>query len=126
MIFITVILRELKTMSNTTSILQDTERSKGTGISRLIGNFALIKRFRSDDRIIHPFRVIVNKEISDHIRSWRFIILLALIALTCLGSVYTGLAGIGEKVKPGIRKILFSFCCYLQHQMAPCLHFLFL
>src|SRR3546814_4996562 len=33
----------------------------------------------------HPFWVIVSKEISDHVRSWRFIILLGLIALTCLG-----------------------------------------
>lgn len=30
----------------------------------------------------HPFRVIVNKEISDQVRSWRFIILVAIIALT--------------------------------------------
>lgn len=38
---------------------------------------------------LHPFRVIVNKEISDLVSSWRSIILLALMALTCLGSLYT-------------------------------------
>lgn len=34
----------------------------------------------------------VTKEISDQVSSWRFIILIALIALTCLGSMYTSLA----------------------------------
>jgi ABC-2 type transport system permease protein len=79
MIFIIVILRELKAMSKT------------------------------DDRIIHPFRVIVNKEISDHIRSWRFIILLALIVLTCLGSVYTGLSSIGGQLKSSSAENHFFF-----------------
>ncbi|MGB8489914.1 MAG: ABC transporter permease subunit [Bacteroidales bacterium] len=58
-----------------------------------------MNRLNSDDKVIHPFRVMVNKEISDHIRSWRFVILLALIALTCLGSVYTGLSNIGAASK---------------------------
>jgi ABC-2 type transport system permease protein len=47
----------------------------------------------------HPFRVMVKKEISDHVRSWRFIILLALILLTCLSSLYTSLSTIGTAVK---------------------------
>ncbi|WP_238943898.1 ABC transporter permease [Seramator thermalis] len=34
----------------------------------------------------------VGKEISDQVRSWRFIIMGVLIALTCLGSLYTALA----------------------------------
>jgi ABC-2 type transport system permease protein len=37
----------------------------------------------------HPFWIIVQKEVSDLVRSWRFIILLALMALTCLGSLYS-------------------------------------
>ncbi|MDP4223270.1 MAG: ABC transporter permease subunit [Bacteroidota bacterium] len=41
----------------------------------------------------------VNKEISDHVHSWRFIILLGLIALTCIGSVSTGLINIHETAK---------------------------
>jgi ABC-2 type transport system permease protein len=81
-------------MSNTSYNVQHTENPGRSG---------------SGDRIIHPFRVIVNKEISDHVRSWRFIILLALIALTCLGSVYTGLAGLGAKVRTGSNENPFFF-----------------
>jgi len=43
------------------------------------------------NKVQHPFWVMVSKEISDQVRSWRFIILVALIALTCLASVYTAL-----------------------------------
>jgi ABC-2 type transport system permease protein len=43
-------------------------------------------------KVKHPFWVMVSKEISDQVSSWRFIILIALIALTCLGSMYTSLA----------------------------------
>lgn len=45
---------------------------------------------------LHPFWVLVNKEIADHIRSWRFIILLVLILLTCLGSLYTSISNISK------------------------------
>jgi ABC-2 type transport system permease protein len=41
-------------------------------------------------------RVIIGKEMADHVRSWRFIILLSLIALTCFGSLYTALNNIGK------------------------------
>ncbi|HTN19267.1 MAG TPA: ABC transporter permease subunit [Pelobium sp.] len=34
------------------------------------------------------FAVIVNKEIADHIRSWRFIVLITLIVLTFVASIY--------------------------------------
>lgn len=47
----------------------------------------------------HPFWVMVSKEISDHVKSWRFRILLALIALTCLGSLYSALSNFEEVVK---------------------------
>ncbi len=56
-------------------------------------------RFAKKDRVVHPFWVIVQKEITDHVRSWRFFILLAIIALTCLGSMYTSLTNIGTAVK---------------------------
>jgi len=72
MIFITGILKEVQIMNN----------SK--------------KQFRDNGRIVHPFRVIMQKEISDHVRSWRFIILIAIIALTCFGSIFTALLNIGE------------------------------
>ncbi|MCD8044243.1 MAG: ABC transporter permease [Tannerellaceae bacterium] len=48
----------------------------------------------------HPFWVIVNKEVSDHVRSWRFIILLTIIGLTCMGSLYTALTNINAAIKP--------------------------
>ena len=52
-----------------------------------------------NSRVSHPFWVIVHKEISDYVRSWRFIILIAIIALTCMGSMYTALSSIGKAVK---------------------------
>ena len=51
--------------------------------------------------IEQPFWVIVNKEIRDHVRSWRFIILLAIITLTCLGALYTSLTSMHEAAKSG-------------------------
>jgi ABC-2 type transport system permease protein len=41
-----------------------------------------------------PFAIIVKKEMGDLIRSWRFIVLLALIALTFLASIYVSLSNI--------------------------------
>lgn len=46
-----------------------------------------------------PFWVIVEKEIADMVRSWRFLILLAIIAFTTLGSVYTALTNISDAIK---------------------------
>ncbi|MGN6353630.1 MAG: ABC transporter permease [Parafilimonas sp.] len=47
---------------------------------------------------INPFRVMVHKEIADHIRSWRFTVLLALIVLTFFGSMYVSLSNIATAV----------------------------
>ncbi|SEL97502.1 ABC-2 type transport system permease protein [bacterium A37T11] len=49
--------------------------------------------------VMHPFWVIVGKEISDQVRSWRFIILLFLILLTCFGSLYTSITNMGNPAK---------------------------
>ncbi|GAA3646823.1 ABC transporter permease [Flavivirga jejuensis] len=38
------------------------------------------------------FKVMVQKEITDHIRNWRFIILFAIIALACMGTLFSTLA----------------------------------
>lgn len=54
---------------------------------------------QADDKPVHPFKVIVYKEIADHVRSWRFIILVALIALTCFGSSFAALTGISKAAK---------------------------
>ncbi|HEY5749783.1 MAG TPA: ABC transporter permease [Chryseolinea sp.] len=59
----------------------------------------------SDERIlfnrrkIRPFFVIVRKEITDHLRSWRFIVLAILTILTCFASLYTGLKGMAQPVR---------------------------
>lgn len=58
---------------------------------------------------MHPFRVMVNKEISDHVRSWRFIILIVIISLTCMGSLYTSLTNISDAVKPNDPEGTFFF-----------------
>ena len=63
---------------------------------------------RSMNGIEQPFWVIVNKEIRDHVRSWRFIILLAIITLTCLGALYTSLTSMHEAVKSGDVEDTFS------------------
>jgi ABC-2 type transport system permease protein len=47
-------------------------------------------------RVINPFWVMVQKEVADHVKSWRFIILMAIIALTCMGSLYTALTNISK------------------------------
>jgi ABC-2 type transport system permease protein len=38
-----------------------------------------------------PFTVMVRKEVADHIRSWRFIVMVILIILTFIGSMYVSL-----------------------------------
>lgn len=58
--------------------------------------FKLRRQRKQDQRVHHPFWAIVQKEVGDHVRSWRFIILLLLIGLTCLGSLYTSLMTIRE------------------------------
>ncbi|WP_448702851.1 ABC transporter permease [Mucilaginibacter sp. AW1-3] len=45
-----------------------------------------------------PFRVMIHKEIADHIRSWRFGILITLIVLTFIASMYVSLANIKSAI----------------------------
>jgi len=49
--------------------------------------------------ISHPFWVIVQKEVSDHLRSWRFNVLLFLILLTCFGSLYTSITNLVQETR---------------------------
>ena len=51
------------------------------------------------NKVKHPFWVIVHKEIADHVHSLRFIILISIIVLTCMGALYTALTNIGA-IKP--------------------------
>src|SRR5690554_351921 len=53
----------------------------------------------SEKKALHPFWVIVNKEVADHIKSWRFIILFIIILIACAGSLLTSLMHFGEAVK---------------------------
>lgn len=78
MIFISVILKEMPYMK------------------KLLNTF----NFKERNTIYsHPFSVLVAKEIADHIRSWRFIVLLLLILLTCLGSLYTSISNINKAIE---------------------------
>lgn len=52
------------------------------------------------NKVKHPFWVIVYKEIADHVHSLRFIILISIIVLTCMGALYTALTNIGAAIKP--------------------------
>lgn len=64
---------------------------------------------RNRSRSKHSFRVIMEKEMSDHLGGWRFIILMVIIALTCLGSLYTALVNMGQAVKPNDPEGTFFF-----------------
>ncbi len=59
--------------------------------------------------ITHPFWVIVNKEITDHVRSWRFMIIIGLLILTCAGSVYTAMTNMSNAVRPNDPEGTFFF-----------------
>lgn len=43
-----------------------------------------------------PLWVMVQKEFSDHIRSWRFTILLSIISLSCIGSIYSAILALQD------------------------------
>jgi ABC-2 type transport system permease protein len=51
---------------------------------------------RFDDT--RPFSVMVHKEIADHVRSWRFTILIALIVLTFIAAMYVSLTNIRSAI----------------------------
>lgn len=44
----------------------------------------------------NPFSVMVRKEVSDQVRSWRFIILAGIILLTFIGAMYVSMANISK------------------------------
>ncbi len=58
-------------------------------------------------KISHPFWIIVEKEISDHFRSVRFMILIGIVALTCMGSLYASLSNFSEVVKSSEDEFFF-------------------
>ena len=64
---------------------------------------------KSNKNRVNPFWVIVNKEISDTVKSWRFIIMIALVFLTSMGSLYTALSSFSSAVKPNEPEGSFFF-----------------
>src|SRR5699024_3321846 len=56
-----------------------------------------------------PFWVMVYKEVSDQVRSWRFIILGALMLLTCMGALYTSITNLPDAIKPDDPEGTFFF-----------------
>jgi len=59
------------------------------------------------------FNAIVRKEFTDYITSWRIIILLAIIALTCIGSLYTAVTTISDAAKSSENAVEFTTSSYL-------------
>jgi len=100
MIFITAISKEGQIMNNSENYTTAVYKSRTTAINMILNRLNVFSRFDGDSKNLNPFTVIVRKEISDHVRSWRFLILIGIIALTCLGSMYTALTNIGNAVKP--------------------------
>ncbi len=80
-----------------------------TRLNAVFFRFKDANRSGMEEKILHPFRVILNKEISDHVRSWRFIILIIITVLTCMGSMYTALSNIGNAVKTNDAEGAFFF-----------------
>lgn len=79
-------------------------------LNRLFTNLTVkIKVRERAEEQVSPFWVIVDKEISDYVRSWRFIILLFIIGLTCMGSLITGLSNMGSAVKANDPEGAFFF-----------------
>ncbi len=80
-------------------------------IQKLKGAKGEAQSQNSDNKraVLNAFWVIVNKEISDSVRSWRFIIMIALVALTCMGSLYTALHNFSSAVKPNDPEGTFFF-----------------
>lgn len=72
---------------------------RNTGLSAFAGTLQnFITRWGENADVRQRFAAIVRKEVSDHFRSWRFLILFVLIALTCLASLYAAMSGIRDAV----------------------------
>ncbi len=63
----------------------------------------------TEQKAVHPFWVIVEKEVVDHVSSWRFGILIGLMGLTCAASLYIALEGIPNALKPNDPEGSFIF-----------------
>jgi ABC-2 type transport system permease protein len=93
MIFTIAILKEVMIMNNP-------EKQTSYLFEPWITKLFRFKDEKDNKKVKHPFSVILYKEIADHIWSWRFIILIVIIALTCFGSMHTGIANLRNAIKP--------------------------
>ena len=76
---------------------------KGSFMTKFFQFFGDLKEkytAREREMVYSPLRVMVFEEVSDQVRSWSFIILGALMVLTCMGSLYTALTNLAKAVKP--------------------------
>jgi len=105
MIFITDILRERYNMIKNTYNLQSFMFSIPVFFKKIDEQLFSVNK----DRKHEPFRVIVRKEITDHVTSWRFLILISIIVLTCLGSVISVMTGLKEAAIPSGMNNAFFF-----------------
>ncbi|MHA6531324.1 ABC transporter permease [Paenibacillus sp. BAC0078] len=66
-------------------------------------------RSKRDSSSGSAFWVMVQKELGDHIRSWRFSILIGIIVLACIGSIYSSISSIksGGQQEQGSTAFLF-------------------
>jgi len=96
MIFITIISKK---MERTNEIKGPSSGSISERIKNLFSGTGFRNRYADSGMTPDPFRVMVNKEISDYMRSWKFLILLIIIVLTCIGSVSIAIANISDAIK---------------------------
>lgn len=67
------------------------------------------RKMKGEDTPPHPFWVLVQKEVADHMHSWRYMIMLAIIVLTCFASLYTAMMSIREAVSDAGDEVGFVF-----------------
>ena len=105
------IFREGRIMNSITNQLN---LSKVKEILRFDSWFKGLKRSHSSPISVNPFWVMVQKEITDHFRSWRFVILMGIIVLTCMGSLYTSLSGITKSINDNTENAFFFLNLFTQ------------
>lgn len=63
----------------------------------------------SEMKFLPALWVMVRKEVADYLRSWRFLIMVALIVLTCIGSVYTAITNMAKAIEKSNPDQVFFF-----------------
>ncbi|XEC92828.1 ABC transporter permease [Paenibacillus tarimensis] len=66
-----------------------------------------MNRYENETAVPSPFWIIVQKEFSDHLRSWRFVILLGIVSLACFGSIYASVQALRNGAVESDSQFLF-------------------